>query len=199
MGYPENLLVPGERVLVHRRPHVRMLVVPVLLPPLLALLVGWLAALAAPLTWRVTAWTVLAVVATTLLCWFCLAPVLRWRCTHFVVTDRRVLVREGVLSRSGISVPASTVAAVDVRQRFAERFLRCGTLLVGVDGADEPWEFEGLGDPGGTAVVLERVAIERGAELDACHPDDEDPTGEDPDEDVAGPGGALALRPRRRA
>ena len=194
MAYPENLLVPGERVLVHRRPHVRMLVVPALLPPLLALLVGWLAALAAPLTWRTTAWTVLAVVATVALCWFCLAPVLRWRCTHFVVTDRRVLVREGVLSRSGIAVPAASIAAVDVRQTLPERLLRCGTLLVAVDGAGEPWEFDGLGDPGGTAQVLERVAIESGAELD-----DDPLAGEDPEDEVAGPGGVVAtLRPGRR-
>lgn len=36
--------------------------------------------------------------------WLTVAPLLRWRTTHFVVTSRRVLVREGVLTRSGIDI-----------------------------------------------------------------------------------------------
>src|SRR3712207_6895704 len=37
--------------------------------------------------------------------WLTLVPLLRWRTTHFVVTTRRVLVREGVLARRGIDIP----------------------------------------------------------------------------------------------
>ena len=204
MAYPEGLLVPGERVLVHRRPHVRMLVVPVLLAPLLALLVGWAAAATSMLSWRSTAWTVLVVVAVAVGCWFGLAPLLRWRCTHFVVTDRRVLVREGVVSRTGISVPASTVTAVHLRQTMADRVLRCGTLLVAVDGAHEPWEFDGLGDVARTAAVLQQVAIDRDAPFDLDSDDRFEDDGfaddgfDDEDLDEADARGELDRAPEHR-
>lgn len=218
MAYPEKLLVGGERVLVHLRPHWRMLVLPVLVPPVAAGLAAWLAALSRAAAWRGPIWVALAVLALVAVAWFSLAPVLRWRSTHFVVTDRRVLVREGVLTRVGIEVAGSAVAGVHTRQRVLERLLGCGTLVVGVDHAEDPWEFDGLGDLVRTAAVLERVALEQGGEPRAPRaggdgpddgpdggPDDGLP-GEEPFLDDAGYGadpvadtGPAAVRGPRRA
>ena len=170
MAYPEKLLLGGERVLAHLRPHWRMLVLPVLVPPVAAGVAAWLAALARGAAWRGPIWVVLAVLAVVAVGWFSLAPVLRWRCTHFVVTDRRILVREGVLTRVGIEVAGSAVAGVQTRQTFPERVLGCGTLVVAVDHADDPWEFDGLGDLVRTAAVLERVALEQGGEPRVSRP-----------------------------
>lgn len=161
-AYPERLLVPGERVLVHRRPHWRMLAVPVVVPPLAVGTGAFLAARAGALAWRVPLQVAVLVVVLGAVGWFAVAPALRWRFTHFVVTDRRILVREGVWRRVGIEVAGAAVTSVTTRRSVPGRLVGCGTLVVGVEYADEPWEFDGLGAVAATAAVLSRVALERG-------------------------------------
>lgn len=214
-SYPEGLLRSGERVHEHLRPHWRMLVVPALLPAMLAAPTGFLAALVSAQTWRTVVWVALALLIGGLLWWFSLAPLARWRCTHLVITDRRLLVREGVVSRNGIDVAASTVTAVRIRQGVLERMLGCGTLVVVTRDAPEGehWEFDGIPHVARLATTLEEVAEDRGG-LDPEPPlardlddelDDEldEDLDDDRDEDPAPAGrrasrGELVLRPRGR-
>src|SRR3712207_8499637 len=55
---------------------------------------------------------------------FTVFPVLRWRTTHFVVTDRRVLVREGVLTRQGMDIPLRRISSVQIRQSLDRKSTR---------------------------------------------------------------------------
>lgn len=223
-SYPEGLLRPGERVHEHLRPHWRMLVVPALLPLVLAAPTGFVAAMVSAASWRTVVWIALAVLVGGLLWWFSLAPLARWRCTHLVVTDRRLLVREGVVKRSGIEIAADAVVAVRVRQTVLERLLGCGTLVVVTldAGEDGPWELDGIPYLARVAATLDEVAEDRGglAPRDPGAGADVDPADVDPDGDGrgrrgdAGPAdrdddvdderapaprrGDLALRPRGR-
>ncbi len=141
MAYPDGLLVEGEQVVVHRHPHWRMLVVPVLV---LLLVVGgtsFLAALVSAQSWAVWAWLGLAVAGLALAGRFTVFPVVRWRTTHFVVTDRRVLVREGVLTRHGMDIPLRRISSVQVRNSLLERMLGSGTLVIESE-SDESLEFD---------------------------------------------------------
>lgn len=162
MAYPERLLVAGERVVRHVRPHWRMLVVPALLPPVVAFAGAWLVALTRSSPWSTTVLVAVGVVAVGLLGWFSVAPVTRWRATHFVVTDRRVLVREGVFSRSGIVVVGRSITSVRTVRTGTDRLLGAGTLVVGVDDTREPWRFDGLGRVERVAAEVERMAERRG-------------------------------------
>lgn len=162
MAYPERLLVAGERVVRHVRPHWRMLVVPALLPPIVAFVGAWLVAVARPTAWSTAVLIAVGVVAVGVLGWFSLAPVARWRATHFVVTDRRVLVREGVFSRSGIVVVGRSITTVRTVRSGLDRFLGAGTLVIGVDDTREPWRFDGLGRVERVAGEIERMAERRG-------------------------------------
>jgi uncharacterized membrane protein YdbT with pleckstrin-like domain len=72
-------------------------------------------------------------------------PVLRWRTTHFVVTTRRVLIREGVLARHGIDIPMSRINSVQFRHTLLERILGCGTLII-ESASEEPLEFDDIPD-----------------------------------------------------
>jgi uncharacterized membrane protein YdbT with pleckstrin-like domain len=65
----------------------------------------------------------------------------RWRTTHFVVTDRRVLVREGVFTRQGMDIPLKRISSVQFRQGLWERMFGAGTLVVESD-SDEALEFD---------------------------------------------------------
>jgi uncharacterized membrane protein YdbT with pleckstrin-like domain len=141
VAYPDDLLVEGEQVVVHKHPHWKMLVVPVLVLLLVAGLGSYLAALVHEQSWARWAWLALGVLALGLVVRFTVVPVVRWRTTHFVVTTRRVLVREGVLSRQGLDLPMSRIHTVQFRHTLTERLLGCGTLII-ESAADEPLEFE---------------------------------------------------------
>jgi len=141
MAYPDDLLVPGEQIVMHKHPHWKMLVVPVVV---LLLVVGsgtFVAALVSAQSWAPWAWLALGVVGLGLVGWLTVTPVLRWRTTHFVITTRRVLVREGVLARHGIDIPMSRINSVQFRHTVTERLLGCGTLII-ESASDEPLEFD---------------------------------------------------------
>ena len=75
----------------------------------------------------------------------CAHPLLRWKTTHFIVTDRRVLVREGVLTHTGIDIPMSRISNVQFRHGLVDRMLRTGTLVI-VAASDDPLEFDDIPD-----------------------------------------------------
>lgn len=138
--YPDDLLVEGERVVLHTHHHGKMLAGPVLVLLLVVAVCGFLAAVVREQTWAPVAWIALAAVGAALVVRLTLLPVIRWRTTHFVVTTRRVLVREGVLSRTGIDIPMSRINSVQFRHTVLERVLGCGTLVI-ESASDEPLEF----------------------------------------------------------
>lgn len=140
MAYPDDLLVEGEQVVMHKHPHWKMLVVPVLALLLVVGLTTFLAALVRNQSWASLAWITLAVIGIGLVGWLTVVPVVRWRTTHFVVTTRRVLVREGVLARHGIDIPINRINSVQVRHRLLERMLGSGTLVI-ESASEEPLEF----------------------------------------------------------
>ena len=145
MAYPDGLLVDGARVVMHKHPHWKLLVVPVLVLLVVVGLGSFLAALVSAQPWAPWAWIGLAVLAVALVVWLTVVPVIRWRTTHFVVTTRRVLIREGVLTRHGIDIPMSRISSVQFRHTLVERLLGCGTLII-ESSSDEPLEFDDVPD-----------------------------------------------------
>ncbi|MGH3912215.1 MAG: PH domain-containing protein [Pseudonocardiaceae bacterium] len=143
MPYPDELLRTGEQVVLHKHPHWRMLVVPVLAFLLVVALCAYLAALVAGQSWQLYGWIVLAALGAITVVWLTVVPLLRWRTTHFVLTTRRVLVREGILSRSGIDIPIHRINSVQFRHTLLERILGCGTLSI-ESASDEPLEFDDI-------------------------------------------------------
>jgi uncharacterized membrane protein YdbT with pleckstrin-like domain len=141
VAYPDDLLVEGEQVVMHKHPHWKMLVVPVLALLLVVAIGSYLAALAGSQTWGHWAWLATAVVGLGLVIRFTVVPVVRWRTTHFVVTTRRVLVREGVLTRHGIDIPLKRINSVQFRHTIFERIVGSGTLII-ESASDEPLEFD---------------------------------------------------------
>ncbi|MGH3684950.1 MAG: PH domain-containing protein [Pseudonocardiaceae bacterium] len=143
MPYPDDLLRADEQVVVHKHPHWKMLVLPVLAFLILVGLGSYFAAVLAGQPWRLYGWVGLAVLGGISVLWLTVVPLLRWRTTHFVLTTRRVLVREGILSRSGIDIPISRINSVQFRHSFLDRILGCGTLIV-ESASDEPLEFDDI-------------------------------------------------------
>jgi uncharacterized membrane protein YdbT with pleckstrin-like domain len=143
LPYPEGLLRSDERVVVHKHPHWKMLLFPVMALLVIVGLGSYLAALVAGSSWQPYGWIGLAVLDGIGLVWLTVVPLLRWRTTHFVLTTRRVLVREGILSRSGIDIPINRINTVQFRHSLIDRILGCGTLII-ESASDEPLEFDGI-------------------------------------------------------
>ena len=143
MAYPDDLLSDNERVVLHKHPHWKMLVLPVLVLLVTVGVGAYLASLVSDQPWHLIAWIVLGALGALVVIWFTIAPLIRWRTTHFVVTTQRVLVREGVFSRSGIDIPLTRVHSVQFRHTFFQRLLGCGTLVI-ESASDEPLEFDDI-------------------------------------------------------
>jgi uncharacterized membrane protein YdbT with pleckstrin-like domain len=141
VAYPDELLVPGEEIIMHRHPHWKMLVGPVVLLLVVVGLGSYLGALIGAQSWGLWARIALLVIAVGLVVRFTVAPLIRWRTTHFVITNRRVLVREGLITRRGMDIPMRRITGVQFRQSLFERLFGVGTLVM-ESASDEPLEFE---------------------------------------------------------
>lgn len=155
VAYPDDLLVDGERVALHTHPHWRTCLGPAAVSLLAVALAAFVAAVVRLQTWAPFGWLALAVLAAAVVVRWAVVPIVRWRSTHLVVTNHRLLVREGVFSRSGIDVPIHRVDSVRTRRTLGERLAGCGTLLVDA-GGEEPMRFAGVPDVERAQALLHR-------------------------------------------
>lgn len=61
---------------------------------------------------------------------FCLVPILKWSTTVYVLTNQRLMVREGLISKKGRSMPLVRVNDVSFDIGLWERLMRYGTLSI---------------------------------------------------------------------
>jgi len=143
VAYPEDALAPDEELILHRHPHWKMLLVPVLVLLVVVAFAGFIAALIRNQSWANVGWIVLAVLGITVIARWTITPLLRWYTTHFVLTDRRVLVRQGVLTRTGLDIPITRINSVRFRHGLLDRMLGTGTLII-ESASQEPLEFDDI-------------------------------------------------------
>ncbi|HEY7051635.1 MAG TPA: PH domain-containing protein [Mycobacterium sp.] len=147
MGYPDNVLAEDERVVLHRHPHWKRLFWPVVVLVVGTALAVFLLALVDHAGWAQQNQTaknvvlgVIGAVWLVVIGWLTVWPTLSWWTTHFVITDRRVMFRHGVLTRSGIDIPLARINSVEFRHGLINRMLRTGTLIV-ESASQDPLEF----------------------------------------------------------
>ncbi|MCU6480548.1 PH domain-containing protein [Arthrobacter sp. A2-55] len=61
---------------------------------------------------------------------YAVAPILKWWCRIFVVTDRQIMVQEGVLYKRAISSQLARVQDIRTERGILDRIFRCGTLII---------------------------------------------------------------------
>ena len=159
MSYPRRLLGDDEEVIAEFRPHWRVLLGALLWAMALTAAAGVaLAALERP-------WDLGAVAAAPLL-WLVVAarPVLRWRFTSYVLTSERIIVRRGMVARSGTEIPLENIVNVLFSQRVLERLLGYGDVLVESAGSQGQSRLKDVPDPQGF-----QTDIYRARELRSLH------------------------------
>lgn len=72
---------------------------------------------------------------------------LTWTYTHFVLTDRRVISRSGIISKRGTEVPLDRVNNIDFAQKIWERVIGAGDLSIESAGKDGQSHFQNVRHP----------------------------------------------------
>jgi membrane protein YdbS with pleckstrin-like domain len=130
MGKDDGLLADDEELVVDTHPHWKALIVPAIVLPVVVGLACWGFFAMTDFSGRKYAQIAVAVIALAVIVWACVFPWLRWRTTRFIVTSRRVVIRTGVITRTGRDIPLTRVNDVTYTHGPIDRLLGCGTLLI---------------------------------------------------------------------
>jgi uncharacterized membrane protein YdbT with pleckstrin-like domain len=130
-GIPKRLLADDEEVVMALRPHWKVMVWPVVVllvtSPVVTYVITKVPDGSAQKWLRLA---ILVVGVLVVLRWTVL-PFLHWITTSYVITDRRIITRTGIVARTGRDMPISRVNDVTFSHSgLLERILRCGTLVV---------------------------------------------------------------------
>ncbi|MDH3499638.1 MAG: PH domain-containing protein [Acidimicrobiia bacterium] len=125
MPYPERLLSPGEQVETEFRPHWKVLIVPAV-----ALIVGIVVAVVLWSSLEGTARPVLAALALLAGLFVGARQWTAWLFTKYIVTNERLIIREGLIARRGKEIPLERIDNVSYSQTVGERILRSGDLII---------------------------------------------------------------------
>jgi uncharacterized membrane protein YdbT with pleckstrin-like domain len=154
MAFPSRLLNDNETVSVDLHPHWWFLAAPAI-AIVTAIVAGVVTLVVTEVdsTWRTVAgWaTLVAIVASS--CWL-LGRYGRWLTTHFVITNRRVIFRTGLLTKRGIEIPIDRVNTVHFHQGVWERVLGVGDLLIESGGETGQQRFTDIRQPDRVQRVL---------------------------------------------
>ena len=126
MGYPTNLLADGERIEVEMRPHYRALIAPAVVLVVEVFLASFL------FFWTDQAWLrwLILGAAVVVAVFGVLIPYLRWASTQYVFTDRRIIIRRGILTKQGRDMPLSKVNNVSFEVPLLGRILNYGRISI---------------------------------------------------------------------
>ncbi|MCB1005482.1 MAG: PH domain-containing protein [Acidimicrobiales bacterium] len=134
MAYPKNLLIPGEEVVLDLRPHWWFLT-PRALVTTAAIVVGTVVFAktggfgddqsGVDQTFRL----LFGVAVLASLVWF-LQRLAKWATTEFVLTNKRVIYRYGVIGKNGKEIPLDKINTVFFDQTVFERVIGCGTVAM---------------------------------------------------------------------
>jgi uncharacterized membrane protein YdbT with pleckstrin-like domain len=154
MAYPEKLLSPGERVEREFRPHWKMLIAPVallLLSIVVAITFTVVAEVDGALGWAVPFGAVILGLAFGAKSW------VDWLFTKYIITNERLVIREGLIARRGKEIPLERIDNVAFSQTVGERILRSGDLIVESAGQDGQSRYSDIPHPEETQSFIYRV------------------------------------------
>jgi uncharacterized membrane protein YdbT with pleckstrin-like domain len=148
MGYPKNLLAPDETIKFETKPHWRAVVVPsiILLATVFGMvfIVTWIGD-SLPDSLQFLRWGVVVGAVVILSIW-AIGPFLRWLTTDYVFTDRRIIVRSGIITRTGKDMPLAKVNNVSFVVPPMGRIFNYGALNIQSAGENDGLVIVGVPD-----------------------------------------------------
>ncbi len=125
VAYPKQLLSPGETIVAEFRPHWTSILVPLVLTFAALVAVILLAAFTdgAARQWGPLAVAVIWLAVT-------LPRLINWLTTQHVVTNERVIHRQGFVAKHGKEIPHEMINTVAFRQTVFERMVGSGDVVI---------------------------------------------------------------------
>jgi uncharacterized membrane protein YdbT with pleckstrin-like domain len=146
--FPRRLLTEGEEIVVDARPHWIALVGPVIVTILI--LVAEIIALT-HIHGHSGARSVLRwIVAGTGILLFAIYPLrefIRWITSHFVVTNERIIHRQGLIAKTSMEIPLQRINDVRFHQSILERIVGAGDLVIESAGTQGQEVFADIRQP----------------------------------------------------
>jgi uncharacterized membrane protein YdbT with pleckstrin-like domain len=160
MPYPKNLIQQGETVALDLRPHwwyfSRNIFTGIPLLILVLLLLNWddSGFVKDASTW---------IIVLLLVAWagWLVLKYFQWTMTYFVVTDRRVIYRTGVISKKGVEIPLERINNINFHQRVIDRIIGAGDLDIESAGRDGQTHFDFVRHPDGVQHEIYRQMEKR--------------------------------------
>ena len=160
MAYPKNLIQQDETVALDLRPHwwyfSRNIFTGVPLLILVILIFSW----GPKDTVGTMSYGFVAILLVAWAAWLVL-KYFQWTMTYFVVTDRRVIYRTGVLSKKGVEIPLERVNNINFHQRIIDRIIGAGDLDIESAGRDGQSHFDFVRHPDGVQHEIYRQMEKR--------------------------------------
>lgn len=133
MGYIENNLVDGERVLYRAKISWTIFFLPVLL----SIILIWLASKIAPIAVIIVVIFGIFVIGSSLLTFLT---------TEFALTDRRIIAKKGIFRQRSLEIMLNKIESVSISQSLGQRILGFGTVTVTGSGGTEEY-FKSISRP----------------------------------------------------
>jgi len=154
MAYPSRLLNDNETVSVDLHPRWWFLAAPTfaIVVAMTAGVVTLLATEADTSVRTAAGWATMVAIAASAV-WL-VTRYGRWLTTHFVITNRRVIFRTGLLTKRGIEIPIDRVNTVYFHQGIFERMVGAGDLLIESGGESGQQRFTDIRQPDRVQRVL---------------------------------------------
>ncbi len=130
MAISAKLLGEDEYVVVSTRTHWKALIFPVFLLLVVAAGGGFLAAIVPSGSLQTPGRIAILAVGVVILAAFALKPFLNWYFSTYTVTNRRLITRHGILTRTGRDIPLMRINDVSYEHGLIDRVLGCGTLHI---------------------------------------------------------------------
>jgi uncharacterized membrane protein YdbT with pleckstrin-like domain len=141
--YPRKLINEGETVVLDLKPHWFFFWKHILIgSALLLVFFLWVGPFGSS-SWL--GWPL----GLALLIWagFVVVKYLTWTYTHFVLTDRRVISRSGIVSKRGTEIPLERINNIDFRQGILLRMIGAGDLDIESAGKEGQSHFDNVRHP----------------------------------------------------
>jgi uncharacterized membrane protein YdbT with pleckstrin-like domain len=123
-------LAEGEHLVLKVHQHWKTVLRPVLVFALIVVVLLVVLIFAAPVRHAAAARLALGAAALVAAILWCARPLLRWWTTSYELTNRRLRLRAGIISRTGRDFPLTRISDVSFAQGLLDRMLGCGRLVV---------------------------------------------------------------------
>lgn len=122
-------LTEGERTVFTLHPHWKTVAGPAMILAIAAVGAVVLLIVIPAGRWAAAERIAVGVALLLVLIWSVI-PLLRWRTTTYQLTNRRLRLRQGIVSRSGRDFPLVRISDVSFSHGLVDRMLGCGRLVV---------------------------------------------------------------------